>query len=407
MTKEKLCKWVVCFAPGDYHQFTPSCTTYIMHAFWEAGYKILWINPMPVGIPTLRNHGGWQRIFRRLRSYSRPFRRVRSGFYTFSPVAWPARGGGRGNGWNESIISFQIKCIEKLIRVYNPLIWFETPAARFALDFFLGVKVYQLSDKYELSRYASAETKKNMAGNSHDLINKCDLVICCGRKLWREVQVQRPDAIYLPHAVQVSQYTKIEKGPPDDIKNLPHPIIGYFGTLSGSNDQSILIECAKRHPEWSIVLIGRITGGDWAELMKFSNVHFLGFKPLEEIPQYGQCFDVGIMNWFLDEWIRYSHPLKLREYLALGLPVVSVPIPEVVESYADFVYLADTPGKFVVQVERALKENTPEKKLHRLKWVSNFSWENYVEIIQKNIQHKNIQHKNILEQFKNYCTFVR
>ncbi len=162
---------------------------------------------------------------------------------------------------------------------------------------------------------------------------------------------------------------------------MPKPIIGYFGTLSTSNNQEMILAAARAHPEWSIVLIGRITGGDWSRLQAQPNVHFLGFKPLSDIPWYGTRFDVAFMNWHVDEWMHYAHPLKTREYLALGLPVVSVPIPEIVETYADWVYVADSPQQFVLRVERALRENTPALAAARRAWVAGHTWDTYVDHI--------------------------
>ena len=67
---------------------------------------------------------------------------------------------------------------------------------------------------------------------------------------------------------------------------------------------------------------------------KYPNVHWLDFRPYEQIPGYGSGFDVALMPWLDNDWIKHANPIKMKEYLALGLAVVSTDFPEV-DRYAD------------------------------------------------------------------------
>jgi glycosyltransferase involved in cell wall biosynthesis len=375
-------EWVICFGPGDYHQFNPSCTTHIMHTLHKRGFGVLWVNPIPIGVPSLRRQGGRRRIWMRLKSYMRPMRRVRDRFYTISPIVMPARIGAGDGGWNETLANMQVGMARRMLRIRDPLIWYETPGARFAFDKLVGIRVYQLSDKYELSRYASPEVAQRLAINSYEMVQAADLVLCTAKTYQQELQQMRSDVHYLPHAVDLDLFRRDpDAKPPADIAAIPRPIIGYFGSLSSSNDQEMLRVVARRHRDWSIVLIGNITGGDWDDLLNLPNVHHLGFKPLSEIAKYGARFDVGVMNWIIDDWMLYVNPLKAREYLALGLPVVSVPIPEVVQTLSDVVYLADTPEVFLRQVERAIAEDSEDRRAARRAFAAEHTWEKYVDFV--------------------------
>ena len=86
------------------------------------------------------------------------------------------------------------------------------------------------------------------------------------------------------------------------------------------------------------MLIGHTTCS-MDRLVRHPNVHWLGQKPHEEIPRYGSGFDVALMPWLDNEWIRSCNPIKMKEYLALGLPVVSTDFPEV-RHYADVIRVA-------------------------------------------------------------------
>jgi glycosyltransferase involved in cell wall biosynthesis len=109
------------------------------------------------------------------------------------------------------------------------------------------------------------------------------------------------------------------------------------------------------------------------ELVSMPNVHWLGFRPYEEIPSLGAGFDVALMPWLRNEWIAHSNPIKLKEYLALGLPVVSTDFPEV-HHYADQIAIARDPDHFIELIGQALRGNavgtvqTRKARVERTTW---------------------------------------
>lgn len=58
-------------------------------------------------------------------------------------------------------------------------------------------------------------------------------------------------------------------------------------------------------------------------------VIFTGHKPYSEIPRYIAAADVGILSFPNIQWWAVSSPIKLMEYLAMGLPMVATDIPAV------------------------------------------------------------------------------
>ncbi|MFH1676940.1 MAG: glycosyltransferase [bacterium] len=155
--------------------------------------------------------------------------------------------------------------------------------------------------------------------------------------------------------------------------SIKHPIIGYMGDIAPWVNLELLKNCAERHPEWSIVLIGTWKR-DKADLEKYPNVYSLGKIPYEELPYYVGKFDIGTIPFELTNLTRVVNPLKLYEYFAFGLPVVSVPIPEV-SIYEDLVYLAGSPDEFVALAEKGLKESPEsEVKTKRVKIARENSW---------------------------------
>lgn len=88
--------------------------------------------------------------------------------------------------------------------------------------------------------------------------------------------------------------------------------------------------------------------------------------------------DVLIMTWLRNDWIRACNPVKLKEYLAVGRPVVTTPFDEI-RRYADFVAVADTPAAFVAEVRRALAEPPPPAVLQ--KRVEAETWERKAALV--------------------------
>jgi glycosyltransferase involved in cell wall biosynthesis len=100
-------------------------------------------------------------------------------------------------------------------------------------------------------------------------------------------------------------------------------------------------------------------------------VHWLGFRPYSRIPAIGRGFDVALMPWLDNEWIRFANPIKLKEYLALGLPVVSTDYPEV-EAYRDRVHVAHDRDDFPA-LARRVAATTPDRAALRASVLSS-SW---------------------------------
>jgi glycosyltransferase involved in cell wall biosynthesis len=162
---------------------------------------------------------------------------------------------------------------------------------------------------------------------------------------------------------------------PQDLREIPRPIIGYYGTLTDSNDWKTIDYCAARRPQYSFVLIGKkeITSTGMEEL---PNVHFLGPRPYQQIGDYGAAFDVAFMFWIRRDWIKNCSPLKLKEYLALGKPVVSTRIEEVEREYSDIVYSAETPEEFLSALDAAVTEDNSERIQKGRDKVRGDSWDN-------------------------------
>lgn len=197
------------------------------------------------------------------------------------------------------------------------------------------------------------------------------------------------------HGVDLEHFSKSWKekqSTPSELAGLKKPVIGFWGELNESVDYSLLKSLALAKPDWSFVLIGgsNYAGSTRLPIIKnIGNIHMLGPKPYSKLPQYAASFDVAILPKSKSELALNMNPLKLREYLAAGVPVVSTPLPEVLP-YGDVVKFADNIQEYIWAIENILKIPKHEQAKALSQRVKDESWDAKVEdistIIEKALQ---------------------
>ena len=184
------------------------------------------------------------------------------------------------------------------------------------------------------------------------------------------------------HGVDFSHFQKAldEKTKiPDEIKDLPKPIIGFHGLLADWVDYELIKKIAEHFKNGSVVLIGKIAV-DAEQKVKIlddvKNVHFLGRKPYSELPNYCKGFDVALNPFAISDLTLAANPLKVREYLAAGLEVISTDIPEV--RILENCRIGENHEDFIRQIEECVKKSgTSETEISDS--VKDESWEARVD----------------------------
>jgi glycosyltransferase involved in cell wall biosynthesis len=252
--------------------------------------------------------------------------------------------------------------------------WFHVPHPGF-LAKHLGEK---LTVFYCIDEYSKLPDVDGVAVQTMDdeLTAAADIVFTCNQKL---LEARRPinANIYLsPHGVDTELFALAnspETQTPKETKDMPRPIVGSWGLLDQRMDLGILEHIARVRPEWTILLIGHVAI-DVSALKQMPNVIFAGVKPYAELPGWAKAIDVCILPYTQTSLNSLSSPLKLREYLASGKPIVAVPLPEAM-LLGDAVQTAvDGPG-FVSAIEVAIAANTPELVTLRQKAVEGNTWD--------------------------------
>ncbi|MGY3052018.1 teichuronic acid biosynthesis glycosyltransferase TuaH [Pedobacter sp. UYEF25] len=167
-----------------------------------------------------------------------------------------------------------------------------------------------------------------------------------------------------------------------DVKNIQYPIIGYVGALTVARlDIELIIGIAKSKPDWQIVLVGP-EDEDFkrSPLNELKNIHFLGAKPIEQLPLYINSFDVCFNPQLLNELTIGNYPRKIDEYLALGKPTIATKT-ETMLSFAEHVYLAESLEEYILGITELLGNENATQRLERINFSHSHTWENSVSLI--------------------------
>jgi glycosyltransferase involved in cell wall biosynthesis len=277
-------------------------------------------------------------------------------------------------GLNRSLARYLlIRWIRRLS--WNRIIsWFVVPHPGFlARQLGEDYVVYYCTDDYSL---LPGVDRASIASLDQELTRCADQVFAVSSPLLEAKRALNPATAYAPHGVDFDLFATASDPathPPDEAAHLNHPVIGYFGVLDAKLDIQLLVSLAEARPQWTFLFVGRTTP-EAAALSRFPNVVLVGPQPYDSLPRWASAFDVAIMPYVRNAQIHCSNPLKLREYLATGKPVVSVPTPEV-ETLKDFVRLARSPADFLAQIEDVLQSDTPAHRQARQAAVAAMSWD--------------------------------
>jgi glycosyltransferase involved in cell wall biosynthesis len=175
-----------------------------------------------------------------------------------------------------------------------------------------------------------------------------------------------------------------------EVEALPRPRIGFFGLIADWVDVELLDIVAAQIPEAQLVMVGSVqnTSSSMDRLTRRPNVHLLGRRPYAQLPALCKGFDVAVLPFVRSELTRAANPLKLREYLAAGLPVVSTDLPEcqalrerLPRAAASAHWLAEDDAHFVSQLKTLLA--SPRSRLgpraHRARALAAEGWEARLE----------------------------
>lgn len=368
---------IICFS-SDWRQ-DPLSKHHIMSRLARQN-RVLWINSIGMRTPTISRQD-FTKGYNKLKNYfQNRLEKVNDNLYVLSPLVLPFHGSKPANYLNKYLLLWQVKHCQKRLGLNHPILWSFLPNAVSVFGK-LGEKLalYYITDDF--TKF-TGHPSESIARMEEELLDRADLLISSSRHL-AEIKGRGKLIHFIGHGVDHRHFNRAlgigPEGWPEDIRGVKRPVIGFYGEINDWLDLEMIRQAAILKPEWSFALLGRVAveAGDLNYLKDVKNIHLLGQKKFDDLPAYCASFDVGLIPMKMNELTACVNPLKLREYLAAGLPVVSAPLPEVLP-FGDVVKFADSAQEYILAIENVLKVPKQRQAAILSQRVKNESWDSKV-----------------------------
>ena len=383
---------IVCISSIDW-DFNWQGHQELMSRFARQGNRVLYIEN--TGLRTIR----WSdlpRLNRRFRNWRhgiQGIRKTEENLYVYSPILLPFPFSRWARWINRSILFNVLGRWMKSVNFYNPIVWsfLPTPLTLELIRFLNG----HLSIYYCIADFAPLSNHPTLIRKSEQkLLRRCDIVFAQGERLKRYCeQFHKQPVEIFPFGVDEQLFQNDGWEVPEDLKDIPRPLIGYCGGVHRHINFSLITQLAERHPDWSFVIVGPLQT-EATSLTQYPNIHLLGRKIHTSLPAYIDCFDVCLIPYQLSDYTQTVYPTKLNEYLILGKPVVSTGLQEIHyfnDRYEGVVEVGEDSVDFSRHIQRFLEEEgaeAEEKRRRRIEAALTNSWSRRIETMSSIIRER-------------------
>jgi glycosyltransferase involved in cell wall biosynthesis len=319
-----------------------------------------------------------RRIGARLRAGLRGPRRV-DGVWVVSPLVVPYHAKGWAQRLNAALLKAQVRRIVKRFDIDSAVLWSYVPQAESVLEsVHPSFVVYHCVD--EIAAHAGVDEDSFLAAEAR-FVTRADLVLASAEPIARRLRAFRKDVFTVPNVADTRLFARaLDAQTPEDpaLATLPRPRIVFMGNVVRTKlDIGLLVALARFRPEWSIVLVGPTgigdPGGNLDDLRGPPNIYLLGPRRHDQLPGVLRGADAALIPYTLTPLSRGIFPMKVYEYLAAGLPVVSTPLPSL-EGVGDVVFASDA-TQTAECLERVMAADSAEARAARSERALEHSWE--------------------------------
>lgn len=337
-----------------------------------------------VDSPGMRKPDGSRRDLKRaLRKLLAAFRapvRVEANLWHCTVPQLPFRGIPGMNAFNRWFGQLAVRRAMKAVGLVDCISWFVLPHPGFLANR-LGERlcVYYCIDDYAAHPGVDPDHIGRMDAG---LTRAADLVFVAPPTLLDAKKALNPRTFPAPHGVDAELFGQASDPAtevPEAIAGIRHPVIGYHGSLHEWIDLPLIEWLATQRPDWTFLLVGH-AAVDVSALARLPNVVLAGPQPYASLPRWASAYDVAIIPYRMTRQVANANPLKLREYLATGKPVVSARNAEIAR-FSQWVRIADDRQSFLDAIAASLAEDTDSGRRERMAAVAPQTWERRVEAV--------------------------
>lgn len=337
---------VICFA-NDWAS-DPTSKHQVMRVLSEHN-RILWVNSIGLRRPTT-SASDLKRIWQKMRGFWKGLEVVGPNMYVLTPLVLPFPASAMARRLNAIILRLMLRFYIRRLSMAPVQLWTFMPTmVDLAGQLGETALIYYCVDEWSAFSFLDPGTMRALETR---LLQRSDLVITSADALFEAKKRWNPNTYLVSHGVDSQHFARAQENEtpiPPDVAALPQPLIGFWGLIHEWIDLELIERIAEVHPEWSVVLIGK-AGVNCDGLSQYPNIHLLGQRQYSLLPGYAKAFAAAMVPFKVNRLTMSVNPIKLREYLAAGLQVVSTDLPEV-NRYAKVVHKARTSDEFIALLE--------------------------------------------------------
>lgn len=340
----------------DWGRHPFSCQHIMQH--FLSDNKILWVNTIGMRRPHLTMKD-LRRSIQKLRSFAATpvNENLPDNLTIINPLMLPF-GSRLVRAFNRHSVVSAVKGKMLELRITSPIILMTVPNANDYLGAFNEIlAVYYCVD--EFSEWPGVE--KNLVREMEaNLLAQVDFVVAVSDQLVTNKTTPNRPTHLLTHGVDIKHFRHTSCPgicTSNPLLKINQPIVGYFGLIDERVDQDLIEAILKRHPEWSIVFIGK-AAVEFVRLSRYQNFYHSDAVSYQNLPCYAALFSVCLLPYVRTKLTDNINPLKLKEYLATGKPVVATALPEAVKLAGWGLRIGNDFEAIVQQIESVLSQDS-------------------------------------------------
>lgn len=285
---------------------------------------------------------------------------------------------------NQSFMASAIARTARGLGFTNPIVWIYHPyAINPGGEFHEKLVCYDCNDDVGFFFCYHFNKRNRLSGIEEKLAKRADVVFATSKYLYRIRKEQNPNTHYLPSGVDTELFQQARSADckiAPELEGIPCPVIGFVGGMVNSKMHWEWIrDAAAAKPQWNFVFVGPCVENPPPYIAQQKNIFFVGTRPQNLLPSYIKGFDVCLIPYQGEDFLRACQPTKAFEYLASGKPVVSSWIPEL-EEYQEVIRLSRTSKEFIRNIEAALDEGKKEELAQKyIQAAQGWTWEGRME----------------------------
>jgi glycosyltransferase involved in cell wall biosynthesis len=371
---------IVCFAK-DWDD-DPTSNTHVMRLLARDN-RVLWLNSIGMRRPSVGARDV-RRILRRLGDFRRGAHEAAPNLWVASPPVLPLPHSPLATRVNRALLRSTVGRLRRQLDMPAFQLWTFLPNVAAYTDLGQSLLVYYCVDNWLHMAGADGDGRR-LDALERELCRRADIVFATSRALVEAKGRLNPETHLASHGVDHAHFaTALDPHGPaaPELADVKGPVLGLIGLVDERVDVGLLAHVADRHPEWTVAVVGTVAV-DAAPLRR-ANVRLLGRQPYARLPEFCRRFSVGLVPFAVNEYTRAINPIKLREYLSAGLPVVATALPEV-EAWAPLAAAARDRDEFVRLVEAALRDDAPARRAERSAAMRAETWEEKVAALGRHV----------------------